>query len=206
MRIGKVEPEGWPVRSGPSCREVQIRGLPEGSTFPILSMTPWLIIFLAYQLYFDYCPPPFAKAGYIKTHLSICLSVRLSVTKTLTWLISSEVFMIEHWYLACMILVTSPFYWYHAATLTFDLLQEQDKSSDIEQQPPFGVKSNLLPGRQAGDHYSSNLLVWGRYSIFSTQLREWCYVAMQRCYVTSLNRKSSMHRCKKIRFCMHWQI
>ena len=42
--------------------------------------------------------------------LSVCLSVSPSVTKTLTWLISSEVLMIEHWYLACMILVTSPFY------------------------------------------------------------------------------------------------
>ena len=34
-RIGKVEPEGCPVRSGRSFREVQITGLPEGSTFPI---------------------------------------------------------------------------------------------------------------------------------------------------------------------------
>ena len=39
-----------------------------------------------------YCPPPFAKAWDIKTHLS----VHPSVTKTLTWLISSEVLMIEH--------------------------------------------------------------------------------------------------------------
>ena len=30
--------------------------------------------------------------------------------------------MIELWYLACMILVTSPFNWHHAVTLTFDLL------------------------------------------------------------------------------------
>ena len=59
------------------------------------------------------CPPPFAKAGDIKTHLS----VRLSVTKAWTWLISSEV-LIEHWYLACMILVTSPFNLHHAMTLT----------------------------------------------------------------------------------------
>ena len=36
VRIGKVEPEGWPVRSGPSFSEVQITGLHEGSTFPIL--------------------------------------------------------------------------------------------------------------------------------------------------------------------------
>ena len=39
-----------------------------------------------------------------------------SVTKTLTFLICSEVLMIEHWYLACMILVTSPFNWHHAWT------------------------------------------------------------------------------------------
>ena len=91
-----------------------------------------------------FCPPPFTKAGDIKTHRpSACLSVRLSVTKTLTWLISSEVLMIEHWYLACMILVTSHFYWYHVVTLTstFDLLQGQSCC-------------------RAGDHNSSNLLVF----------------------------------------------
>ena len=93
------------------------------------------------------CPLPFAKAGDIKTHSSVRLSVRLSVspsvTKTLTWLISSEVLMIEHWYLACMILVTSPFYWYHVVTLTliFDLLQGQICC-------------------RVGDHNSSNLLVF----------------------------------------------
>ena len=43
------------------------------------------------------CPPPFAKAGDIKTHFSVCrLSLCLSITKTLTWLISSEVLMIQH--------------------------------------------------------------------------------------------------------------
>ena len=36
VMMGKVEPEEWPVRSGQSCREVQITSL--------------LIIFLAYQL------------------------------------------------------------------------------------------------------------------------------------------------------------
>ena len=56
-----------------------------------------------------------------------CLSqnVHPSVPKTLTWLLSSGILMIEHWYLACIILVTSPFYWYHAVTLTFYLLQGQ---------------------------------------------------------------------------------
>ena len=61
------------------------------------------------------------KQGTLKLiRLSVPLSVRPSVTKTLTWFISSEVLMIEHWYMACMIIVTSPFYWYHALTLTFD--------------------------------------------------------------------------------------
>ena len=63
--------------------------------------------------------------------------------------------MIEHWYLACMILMTSPFYWHHVVTLTltFDLLQGQ-----ICCQAPFLLipcgdldlwptsRSNLLPG------------------------------------------------------------
>ena len=40
VRIGKVEPEGWPGRSGPSFSEVQITCLPEGSTFPILTNDP----------------------------------------------------------------------------------------------------------------------------------------------------------------------
>ena len=46
---------------------------------------------------FNYCPRLSLKRGH---HSSICLSIRLSVglsvTKTLTWLIFSEVFMIEH--------------------------------------------------------------------------------------------------------------
>ena len=59
------------------------------------------------------------KWGTLKLiRLSVCPSVRLSVTKTLTWLISSEVLMIQHWYLAGMIFVTSPFIWHHAMTLT----------------------------------------------------------------------------------------
>ena len=50
--------------------------------------------------------------------------------------------MVEHWYLACMILVTSPFNWLHAVTLTFtfDLFQGQICC-------------------RAGDHNSPNLLV-----------------------------------------------
>ena len=36
VRIGKAEPEGKPVTSGPGLSEVQITGLPEGSTFPII--------------------------------------------------------------------------------------------------------------------------------------------------------------------------
>ena len=64
-----------------------------------------------------------AKAGNIEIYSSICQSLYLSVTKTLTWLISSEVLMIERWYLACMIIETSPFNWHHSVTLTFDLFQ-----------------------------------------------------------------------------------
>ena len=83
-----------------------------------------------------YCPPPFTKAGGIKTHSSVgpslCPSVRPSVTKTLTLLISSEVLMIEHWYFSCMILVTSPFNWHHDATLTLTFLPTS--------------RSKLLPG------------------------------------------------------------
>ena len=41
--------------------------------------------------------------------------IRLSVTKT-------EVLMIEHWYLAYMILVTSPFIWHHAITSALTLI------------------------------------------------------------------------------------
>ena len=54
-----------------------------------ISPRPWIHKKHDYCLYF--CPPPFAKAGDIKTHFSVCLSVCLSVTKTLTSLISSEV-------------------------------------------------------------------------------------------------------------------
>ena len=91
--------------------------------------------------------------------------IRPSVTKTLTWLIYSEVLMIEHWYLACMIRVTSPLYWYHAVilTLSFDLLQGQSCC-------------------RAGDHNSPNLLVllffsFKKVSYFisnaSLQLKKW---------------------------------
>ena len=75
----------------------------------------------------------------------ICLSVCPSICqsqKTLNWPISSEVLVIEHWYLACMILVTNPFNWYHVVILTFDLLQ---------------VKFVARRGTSGGN--SSNLLV-----------------------------------------------
>ena len=45
----------------------------------------------------------------------------ICTSDTLTWLISSEVLMIEHWYLACMIFMTSPFIWHHAVTLILTL-------------------------------------------------------------------------------------
>ena len=50
VRIEKVEPEGWPVRSGPSFCEGQITGLYEGSTFLILINDPVIDYFLAFQL------------------------------------------------------------------------------------------------------------------------------------------------------------
>ena len=72
---------------------------------------------------FFFVPHALAKVGDTKTYASVCLSV----TKTWTRLISSEVWMIEHYYLACIVLVTSPFNWHHAVTfnLSFDLLQGQ---------------------------------------------------------------------------------
>ena len=53
-------------------------------------------------------------------HLSLCLS-----ENCLPWLMSFEVLIIEHWYLACTLLVTSPLNLHHAVTLTsnFDLLK-----------------------------------------------------------------------------------
>ena len=97
-----------------------------------LNVSLQMIVRAHLLLYF--CPPPFAKAGDIKNHSSICPSVCLSVsvTKTLTWLISSDVLMIEHWYLACKIFVTSPLHWYHVVTLTLTLWPTS--------------RSNLLPG------------------------------------------------------------
>ena len=40
VRIGKVESQGRPARSGPSFRKVQITGLPEGSTLLITTNNP----------------------------------------------------------------------------------------------------------------------------------------------------------------------
>ena len=50
MRIGKVEPSGRPViwtslKLGPD-----LTGHPSGSTFPILTMTPWKILFVLFYL------------------------------------------------------------------------------------------------------------------------------------------------------------
>ena len=88
-----------------------------------------------------YCPPLSLKCWDIKSHSYVCPSVhpsvRLSVTKTLIWLISSEVLKIEHWYLACMIFVTSPFKWRHAVTLTFDLFQGQSCCRAGDQSIPW---------------------------------------------------------------------
>ena len=40
VRIGKVQAEGRPDRSGPSFSEVQITGLTQGSSFPIITNDP----------------------------------------------------------------------------------------------------------------------------------------------------------------------
>ena len=60
-----------------------------------------------------------------RTWKSVCLSDVFVCHKNLPWLITSQVLKIEHSYLACRILVTIPFYWYHAMTLTFYRLQGQ---------------------------------------------------------------------------------
>ena len=97
-------------------------------------------------LIYIYCPPLSRKRGDIKSHSSVCLSVSPSVcpsvTKTLTLAITFALLQIELWYLACVLLVTRPFRWYHVVTLTvtFDLLQGQICC-------------------RAGDHNSLNLLV-----------------------------------------------
>ena len=57
VRIGKVEPEGWPARSGPSFSEVQITGLPEGSTFPILTNDPVIDYFSCLSTLIDHLTP-----------------------------------------------------------------------------------------------------------------------------------------------------
>ena len=92
-------------------------------------MTCGIIVPVGYKYSLFFVPRFREKISFVRPSvpLSVLPSLRLSVTKTLTWLISSEVLKIEHWYLACMILVTSPFKWYHAVTLTltFDLLQGQ---------------------------------------------------------------------------------
>ena len=68
-----------------------------------------LLIMITVTFPYVYCPRFSRKLVTLKLiRLSVRLSVFPSVTNTLTWLISSEVLMIDHWYLACFILVTSP--------------------------------------------------------------------------------------------------
>ena len=72
--------------------------------------------------------PAFASAGTLNLiRLSVCPSVPLSVTKTLTLAITFALLQVELWYLACVFFVTRPFRRYHVVTLTvtFDLLQGQ---------------------------------------------------------------------------------
>ena len=115
-------------------------------------MKVWLYLPLnsANVLEMPCCPTLSRKHWDIKSHSSVCpsvrlsvrLSIRLSVTKTLTLAIPFALLQVEPWYLACVFFVTRPFRWYHVVTLTvtFDLLQGQICC-------------------QAGDHNSLNLLV-----------------------------------------------
>ena len=99
------------------------------------------------------------KRGTLKLiRLSVRLSLCMSVTKTLTWLISFDLLKIEHCYLACMILVTRFFNWHHA--MTFDLLQG-------------------LSCCREGDHNSLNSLVNNECKVWSCTflmyMLEHCY-------------------------------
>ena len=87
-----------------------------------------------------FCPPLSQKHGDIKSHSSVCHSVRPSVTKTLTLGICTSTY--RALILACVFLVTRPFRRYHVVTLT--------------------VTFKLFQGQiccRAGDHNSLNLLV-----------------------------------------------
>ena len=85
-----------------------------------ITFYPQVSVVMKWQVsqYF-YFPIHLSKiVGYL--NLFVCLS-----QKVVTCLISSEVLMIEHWYLACVLFVTSPFNSHHALTLTFGLPQGQ---------------------------------------------------------------------------------
>ena len=107
----------------------------------------------------DFCAPLSRKRGDIKSHSSVCLSVRpsvcLSVTKTLTLAVTFALLQVEPWYLTWVFFVTRPFRWYHVVTLTvtFDLLQGQICC-------------------RAEDHNSLNLLVLFRIVMKDSARRE----------------------------------
>ena len=83
-----------------------------------------------------------AKAGDIQTHsFTYLFIIRLLVTKTLTWLISSEVCYCDRTLILGMHCpCDKPFNWHHALILIFDLLQGQTCCC-------------------AGDHNSQNFLI-----------------------------------------------
>ena len=58
-RIGKVEPEGRLLRSVLSFSEVQIAGLPEGSSFPILTNDPVIDYFSCLSTLIDHLTPAY---------------------------------------------------------------------------------------------------------------------------------------------------
>ena len=61
------------------------------------------------------------KLLYSTVYLSILLT--LSVTKTFVWATSSQVLMVKHLYLACMILVARPF---SCCDMTCDILTQDN--------------------------------------------------------------------------------
>ena len=84
------------------------------------SIMKWNVYFTGNKLQFLIASRLLRMRGTLKLICpSVPLSICLSVCHTnFNLLISSEVLMMEHLYLACAIIVTSPFYWYNAVTLT----------------------------------------------------------------------------------------
>ena len=102
VRIGKVELSGRPViwtslKLGPDQT-----GHPSGSTFPILTMTPWKILFIF--LNFDIIVFIFDRCGTCDPSFPTFLPLKIKpvqdyILKTLILVKSSEERMIKHFFL-----------------------------------------------------------------------------------------------------------